>query len=85
MAKQKSLLMSYMRKKQRGEINALFVLFIFVVLVMALTSTNVATATNSQQYPSTGLVTGESSVYIAIWLLAMLFLAPVELALRKTK
>jgi len=36
-----------------------------------------------QSYPTTGLATGNSPAFVAIWLLSLVILAPIEFSLRK--
>jgi len=101
----KSLLMAYMHRKHKAEAtSALFTLFVFISLVLALTNTNVAatalatsnTAYYSEQaqpvsyydsqyysYPTTGLATSNAVAQVAMWLLALVILAPIEFSLRK--
>jgi hypothetical protein len=105
----KSLLMAYMHRKHKAEeTSALFTLFVFISLVLALTNTNVAatalatsntaynTAYYSEQaqpvsyydsqyysYPTTSLATSNAVAQVAMWLLALVILAPIEFSLRK--
>lgn len=93
----KSLLLSYIHQKHRsGKAGALFTVFIFAVLVLSLTNTDVAAtaaatsnpvsqnyyADYNHGYPSTGMAS-QSTAFLAIWMLALVILVPVELALRK--
>lgn len=87
------------RKHRGEAASALFTLFVFIALIMALTNTNVsatAAAVNSAQYgyaynylaspqgfPASGLATDQSLAFVAMWVLSLILLAPVELMLRK--
>ena len=93
MTRQKSLLLTYIRRKQRSAAAAaLFTTAVFLLLVAMLTAPALMGVPSAQptlsgygraSYPSTGLATEQSAVFVAMWVLSLVILVPVELALRK--
>ncbi|MEM7813373.1 MAG: hypothetical protein QW548_00550 [Candidatus Aenigmatarchaeota archaeon] len=87
MAKHKSLLMTYIKRKHAHEsASALFTLTVLVMLIAALAAPALMLPQIGSQhnvYPSTGLASGQSEALVAIWLLVLVLLLPVEMALRK--